>query len=226
MSETLVVYVIGSGAVGMALAACLAVEGKSSVAVRTRHADAQRGTVNVTIDSGLERITVPVETIGISQLKTLDGVVAVTAKSYANGKIATELKRKTASGPLVIMQNGVGVEKPFVEAGLPEIHRCILYLTSQGTAENEFAFHFIKSSPVGVVKGTETGLNNAVSALSTAKFPLHVETNIQREIWKKAVVNAVFNSICPVLEEDNGIFVRDPAVAELADGVVKECPVM
>lgn len=223
MSEALVVYVVGSGAVGMALAACLVQEGKRSVAVRTRQADAHRETLKVTLHNGPDRMTVPVETVGISQLTSLDGLVAVTAKSYANAKIATELKRKMTNGPLVIMQNGIGVEKPFVEAGLPEIYRCILYLTSQGTVANEFGFHFIKSSPVGIVKGTEAGLNNAVSALSSAKFPFHVEKNIQREIWKKAIVNAVFNSICPLLETDNGVFVRDPAVAELADGVVKEC---
>ena len=126
MSEATVVYVVGSGAVGMALAACLVGEGTRSVAVRTRQSDAHRETLKVTLHNGPDRMTVPVETVGISQLTTIDGLVAVTAKSYANGRIATDLKRKMTNGPLVIMQNGIGVEKPFVEAGLPEIYRCIL----------------------------------------------------------------------------------------------------
>jgi 2-dehydropantoate 2-reductase len=47
--------------------------------------------------------------------------------------------------------------------------------------------------------------------------------NIQREVWKKAIINAVFNSICPLLDVDNGVFVRDAAVAALAREIVNEC---
>jgi 2-dehydropantoate 2-reductase len=50
-----------------------------------------------------------------------------------------------------------------------------------------------------------------------------VETDIQREIWRKAIINAVFNSICPLLEVDNGVFVRDADVAGMAREVIREC---
>ena len=126
-------------------------------------------------------------------------------------------------GPLVVMQNGVGVERPFLETQLADVYRCVLYLTSQATAENEFGFHSIKSSPIGVVKGGEARLATTVAALCTNRLPFHQEDNIQREIWKKAIINAVFNSICPLLEVDNGVFAREQAVAELAKEVVTEC---
>ena len=179
--------------------------------------------VMVTLHYGADRIEVPVETVGLSQLTRLDGIVAVTAKSYANGSIALALKNKEIMGPLVVMQNGVGVEKPFLETHLADVYRCVLYLTSQGTAENEFGFHSIKSSPIGIVKGGEARLATTVAALSTNRLPFHREDNIQREIWKKAIINAVFNSICPLLDVDNGVFAREQAVAELAKEVVTEC---
>jgi 2-dehydropantoate 2-reductase len=59
--------------------------------------------------------------------------------------------------------------------------------------------------------------------LTTDGFPFHSEANIQREIWKKAIINSVFNSICPLLEVDNGVFVRDEETANLAQEVVREC---
>ena len=223
MSDPKVVYVLGSGAVGMALTACLVSDGRRAVAVRVRNNEAIEETVSVSLHYGADRIVVPVETVGLSKLTSLDGIVAVTAKSYANRAIALVLKNTAIRGPLVVMQNGVDVEKPFLEAQLPEIYRCVLYLTSQGTSDNEFEFHSIKSSPIGIVKGDEAGLDSTVMALTTNRLPFHPETNIQREIWKKAIINAVFNSICPLLDADNGIFVHDQAVAELAKDVVTEC---
>jgi 2-dehydropantoate 2-reductase len=62
--------------------------------------------------------------------------------------------------------------------------------------------------------------------VSTARLPFHAEREIQREIWKKAIINAIFNSICPLLETDNGVFARDQAVAQLASDVVAECLVL
>lgn len=223
MSDPKVAYVLGSGAVGMALTACLVSDGRRAVAVRVRNNEAIEETVSVSLHYGADRIVVPVETVGLSKLTSLDGIVAVTAKSYANRAIALALKNTAIRGPLVVMQNGVDVEKPFLEAQLPEIYRCVLYLTSQGTSDNEFEFHSIKSSPIGTVKGDEAGLDSTVMALTTNRLPFHPETNIQREIWKKAIINAVFNSICPLLDADNGIFVHDQAVAELAKDVVTEC---
>ena len=156
-------------------------------------------------------------------MRSLDGIVAVTAKSYANRSIALALKDKVITGPLVLMQNGVGVEEPFLEAKLSEVYRCVLYLTSQATSGNEFGFHSIKSSPMGIINGDQAGLDSVVLALTTKRLPFHAERNIHREVWKKAIINAVFNSICPLLEVDNGVFGRQQAVAELAKDVVVEC---
>jgi 2-dehydropantoate 2-reductase len=50
-----------------------------------------------------------------------------------------------------------------------------------------------------------------------------VETDIQPIIWKKAITNCVFNSICPLLEIDNGVFHRNEQVLAIAKRVVEEC---
>jgi 2-dehydropantoate 2-reductase len=217
------IYILGSGAIGFPLAAYLAQAGRSVIAVRTSREDVSKGTITVTVHDGVKRIRTPVETISLAKLNSLDGTIVIASKSYANKTIALALKDKAATGPVVIMQNGVGVEKPFLEAHFSPIYRCILYVTGQATSEYDFTFRPITSSPIGIVNGTEANLKKCVEALTTDGFPFHSEANIQREIWKKAIINSVFNSICPLLEVDNGVFVRDEATANLAREVVREC---
>jgi len=100
---------------------------------------------------------------------------------------------------------------------------CILYVTSQATSEYDFRFRPVSSSLIGIVNGDESGLKKCVEDLTTDGFPFRPEAKIQREIWKKVIINSVFNSICPLLEVENGIFVRDEETANLAREVVREC---
>ncbi|MFL6711789.1 MAG: ketopantoate reductase family protein, partial [Sulfurifustis sp.] len=103
------------------------------------------------------------------------------------------------------------------------IYRCILYVTSQTVSENDYTFSMITPSPIGVAHGDESSLEQCAALLTTPEFPFRLEANIQREAWKKTIINAVFNSICPLLEVDNGIFARDEETANLAREVVREC---
>ena len=217
------IYILGSGAVGFPLAAYLTNAGRNVVAVRTSRSDVPKSTINVTVQDGINRVTVPIETISLSNLTMLDGTVVITTKSYTNPAIADLLKERKATGPLVITQNGVGIERPFRDAGFAAVCRCVLYLTSQPTSEFEFSFHPITASPIGIIEGPEAELAKCVEQLNTEAFPFRAEANIQKEIWKKAIINSVFNSLCPLLDVDNNVFVRDEATAHLARQLVKEC---
>jgi 2-dehydropantoate 2-reductase len=217
------IYILGSGAIGFPLAACLTNAGRMAVAVRTSRTDVPKSTVTITMRNGEHQVRTPIETVSLSELPALHGTIVIAAKAYANEAIARQLKDKSATGPIVVLQNGVGVEKAFVDARFPSVYRCVLYITSQAISEYEFAVRPVTASPTGVIRGDESGLEECVENLNTEGFPFRPEANIQREIWKKAIANAVFNSICPLLEVDNGIFARNEAVADLAREVVSEC---
>jgi len=217
------IYILGSGAVGFPLAAYLTNAGRNVVAVRTSRNDVPKSMIDVTIQDASNRVIAPIETISLSNLARLDGTVVIATKSYTNQAIADLLKERKATGPLVIMQNGVGVERPFLEAGFAAVCRCVLYITSQPTSEFQFSFRPITASPIGIIEGLEAELVKCVAQLNTDAFPFRAEANIQKEIWKKAIINSVFNSLCPLLDVDNGVFVRDEATANLARQLVKEC---
>lgn len=217
------IYVLGSGAIGFPLVAYLAHAGRSVVAVRTGRQDIPQSTVTVTVHNETNPINTPVATVSLSQLTHLDGLIVITAKSFANEAIALALQEKAAACPIVILQNGIGVEKPFLNAHFPQLYRCVLYITSQTQSEYVFTVRPITASPIGIIQGDESGLQQVVTTLSTDGFPFRSEANIQKEVWKKAIINAVFNSICPLLEVDNGIFVRDEKARNLAYEIVREC---
>lgn len=217
------IYIVGSGVVGFPLAAYLTNAGRAVVALRTSRNDVAFGAVNVTVQNGADQIDTPVDTVSLTHLSNITGIIVITAKSHANAAIAAALKAKGATGPVVILQNGVGVEKPFLAAGFAPVYRCVLYVTSQATGENTFSFRPVTASPIGVIHGEPTELAQTVAALTTPGFPFRTEANIEREVWKKAITNVVFNSICPLLDIDNGIFARDGEVARIARTVVNEC---
>lgn len=217
------IYIVGSGVVGFPLAAYLTNTGRKVVAVRTSRNDVAFDAVTVIVQNGAKQISTQVDTVSLAQLSNIAGVIVVTAKSHANGAIAAELKAKGATGPVIILQNGVGVEKPFLAAGFAPVYRGVLYVTSQATRENTFSFRPVTTSPIGLIHGEQTDLAQIVATLTTPGFPFRVEAKIEREVWKKAIINAVFNSICPLLDIDNGIFARDGEVAGIARAVVNEC---
>ncbi len=157
----------------------------------------QQAAIPVGVHNGVNRTSVSVETVSLSNLAAIDGTIVVATKAYTNGLLAQTLRQMSAGGPIVIMQNGLNVEEPFLAESFASIYRCVLYATSQAKSEYEFTFSPIAASPVGVVRGDALGLEECVAALTTDDFPFQTEPHIQREVWKKTIINSVFNSICP-----------------------------
>jgi 2-dehydropantoate 2-reductase len=218
------IYILGAGAIGMALAVNLLRNGRSVAAVRTSNSNYAWETIQVSVECDQSlTIEAPLEMVSLSKLDRLGaGTIVITAKATANRFLASELRDKKSSGPIVIMQNGIGVESPFINAGFPDIYRCVLYATSQEQQQNFFRFRSVAASPIGTLIGDTQKLSHLVTQLSTPKFQFRVEERIKEEIWKKAIMNAVFNSVCPLLEVDNGIFCRDKMVAEIALEIIEE----
>jgi 2-dehydropantoate 2-reductase len=218
------IYILGAGAIGMALAVNLLRNGRSVAAVRTSNSNYSGEAVQVSVECDQSlTIEAPLEMVSLSKLDRLGaGTIVITAKATANRFLASELRDKKSSGPIIIMQNGIGVESPFIDAGFPDIYRCVLYATSQEQQENFFRFRSVAASPIGTVIGDTQKLSRLVTQLNTPKFQFRVEERIKEEIWKKAIMNAVFNSVCPLLEVDNGIFCRDKMVATIALEIIEE----
>lgn len=218
------IFIIGSGAIGKVLAVFLKLENKNVTLIRGSIDNGSSHTEEITLTlPNQKQRKAAIEVKTISHFKKLDGLIVLTNKSYGNENIARALKGKIDGSPLVILQNGLGVEKIFIQNGFPEVYRCVLFATSQITGKNKLNFKPVSISPIGIIKGTEKKLNWIAVQLDTENFQFKPEPNINKTIWKKAMVSSVFNTICPLLEVDNGIFYRDKEVLLIAKRIIAEC---
>jgi len=225
MKQEQSIYIIGAGAIGMALAVFLKQEGKNVVLIRGSIDDGSSVVkkINIELQDDHSGIEAEIMVSTLSRYSALDGIVVFTNKSYGNQQLAAAVKNKMGDSPVVILQNGLNVERPFIENGYTSIYRCVLFTSSQALSNNTVKFRPITTSQVGIIKGDMQGLQTIVALLDNRHFRFRAEENIQPVIWTKAIVNSVFNSICPLIEADNGIFTRDEKVLEWGKTVIDEC---
>nr|WP_281387986.1 ketopantoate reductase C-terminal domain-containing protein [Puniceicoccus vermicola] len=221
------VYILGGGAVGAPLAAFLTMSGREVVLVRMRSgvADSSQSTwVEVTM--GDESIRAKVPTVAFEDLRGVNGVIVVTCKTYANERVAEGLRRVYRAGPIVLAQNGLNVERAFQDQGFPNLGRAVLYLTSQSSEDRaglSYQFRSIADSLVGTLCGDAREIREAVKTLQTDRFPFSYCDALEGPVFKKAIVNVIFNSICPLLDVDNGIFARGRSLLPLVRSLIREC---
>lgn len=217
------IFIIGAGAIGKVLAVCLQVAGKEVVLLRGSVDHVPSHTEHIQV---LREQAPPLEAgimvSSISRHLPLDGLIILANKSYGNTGIAQLLEGHTGNSPLVVMQNGLDVEQPFTARGFPHIYRCVLLATSQAVGENRYRFKPVDASPVGVTSSPLPQTGNIVSQLDTEYFRFRAAGDIQPVTWKKAIINSVFNSICPLLDTDNGIFHRSGEALSIARRIVRE----
>jgi 2-dehydropantoate 2-reductase len=217
------IYIIGNGVIAKALAVALILNERKVTILRGSVDQQPDYTENIEVETenGLLQAEVRVSTL--SNYETLDGIILLTNKSFGNAALAEKLKSKSNDSPIVFLQNGLHVEKCFIELGFPYLYRCVLFTTSQSVTKTRVRLKPVAASPVGIIKGSSAALEDMVAEISTTLFSFRAEEDIQTVIWKKVISNCVFNSICPLLEIDNGVFYRDAATLQLAETVMKEC---
>lgn len=218
------IFIIGAGAVGKALAVFLKLEGKDVSIIRgsvdNQPNDRELIKVQMADDSILQA---EIEISSLSDHANFDGILVLANKSYGNEKLAESLLNRAKNNPIVLLQNGLGVEAPFMKLGFTKIYRAVLFTTCQLVSNNLVKFKPVAISQIGILKGKIVELQFVVNQINNTIFKFAVNENIQPIIWKKAIANCVFNSICPLLENDNGVFLRNDNVLELAKKVISEC---
>ncbi len=218
------IYIIGAGAVGKTLAVFLKRAGKKVVIIRGSVNDRMSYSEPLRIVCKNDAIIeADVEITTFSNFNVLNGIIVLANKSYGNEQLAIELQSKAGSSPIVLLQNGLGVERPFMNSNFNGVYRGVLFFSSQLLDQTTVSFKPAASCPIGIEKGDLETLNFIVEQLTTPSFEFKSEVNIQPIIWKKAIANSVFNSICPLLEIDNGIFHRNEKALAIAQRVISEC---
>ena len=216
------IYIIGAGAVGRALAVFLQNEKRKVILVRGSSNEASPTTESIKVvhANGLE-LEASIDITSFDHVARLDGIVLVAVKAFANLELAQKLQSKSGRFSIVLLQNGLNVERAF--QSFDRLYRCVLFSSSQVREDGVLSFKPAADSPIGIVRGTEMELASITTAISTDNFSFKTDSDIQKVAWEKTIINCAFNSICPLLEQDNGIFQRDQKARALALKVLDEC---
>lgn len=216
------IYIVGSGAIGKALAVFLQLENKNVVLVRGSVDNVPDEEILITVTNrDNQKFQQKITTTTFSNIIDIHGIVLITAKAFANVELAKKLKAKKGNFPIVLLQNGLNIETPFEPFGY--VYRCVLFSTSQVTSDNNVSFKMVADSPIGNIQGKNLNPDAIVNQINTPRFGFKSETNILKVVWDKVIINCVFNSICPLLEVDNGIFHRNHEATRQARTIIGEC---
>ena len=216
------IYIIGAGAIGKALSVFLQLESKKVVLVRGSVDKIPDEEILITVtNQDNQKFQQEITTTTFSNLTSINGIVLVAAKAFANAELAQKLKDKKGNFSIVLLQNGLNIETLF--ATFDKVYRCVLFSTSQLTSNTTVSFKMVTDSPVGNIQGKNSNLDAIVNQINTPYFRFKSEPNILKYVWDKVIINCAFNSICPLLEVDNGIFHRNPEATNLARTIIGEC---
>jgi 2-dehydropantoate 2-reductase len=220
MHET--INIIGAGAIGSVLAVSLRLHGKKVVLYKCRSSQKldEKRTINVIIND--KTLSSDINVKSLEHFIPSEGILVFTNKSFVNSSLAKLLSSKKHLTS-VILQNGLDVERAFVEEGFTDLYRAVLFATSQEIAENTYKFKLVTHSPIGAYFAHNLNTHLLVESLDTPLFCFRTESDIEHFVWKKTIINAVFNSVCPSLEIDNGVFYRSDEALELAKVIINEC---
>jgi 2-dehydropantoate 2-reductase len=218
------IYIIGAGAIGKALAVFLKLEGRNVVLLRASIDDEVHyyESIEIEMPDG-SRLSASVEVSSLSNFDQLYGLVILTNKTYGNERLSKLLTSKIVNAPIVLLQNGLGVEEAFIGAGFNNIFRSVLFVSCQLLSDNLIRYKPADVSPVGLIKGNHEDLMLIIKQVSNPFFLFKASDDIQTVIWTKAMINCVFNSVCPLLETDNGIFFRNEQALAIAKEIIGEC---
>ena len=192
------IYIVGSGAIGKALAVFLQHENKNVILIRGSVDNKVDEEILITVtNQDNQKFQQKIKTTTLNNLTEINGIVLITAKAFANAELAQKLKTKKGEFSIILLQNGLNIEKPFND--FDNVYRCVLFSTSQIINDNTVSFKMVTDSPVGNMGETNSDLDTIIHQISTPYFGFRSEPDILKVVWEKVIINCAFNSICPLL---------------------------
>lgn len=215
------VVVFGAGAVGSLLGALIHRAGHDVTLVVRPSAVAGLHRDGLTLE-GPHGGTYAIDAVGALPRDTVADAVLVTVKApdleAAAGTIARHLP---APPPILLIQNGLGIEAAFrdgwrrtgVAYPQPLVVRAISTLPATRLDTGrilEAGRGEVLLGPVPPTGPDRTASERWQGLLASAEIPFRIVADLDREIWRKVILNAAINPVTADHGIPNGALARDP----------------
>ncbi|MEF8880163.1 MAG: ketopantoate reductase family protein, partial [Candidatus Thermoplasmatota archaeon] len=219
------IVVFGAGAIGSLFGAFLSKENNVILVGRPDHVEAVNQ--NGLKVKGKTSFNVEIEAVtSIDQIDFTPDVVLLTVKSYDTEEASSEITKLLKNNDAVVLS---------LQNGLDNIEKIQKYVENDRILAGVTTYGSFFSSP-GVVEHTGTGdtllgeLNNEsskrlkkiVKTFNKSGIKTFSSENIQRDIWKKAIVNACINPITGFFECRNGYLLENLVLKNIVKKICEE----
>ncbi|RLF39365.1 MAG: 2-dehydropantoate 2-reductase [Thermoplasmata archaeon] len=152
-------------------------------------------------------------------------MVLLTTKAYDTERAAREILATFGKMPVLSLQNGIGNEEVLADVfGREQVMGGV---TSHGATfvENGRIYHAgTGETLIGMLDGRIPDmLKKTADAFNRCGIPTTITSHIQREIWKKTMVNAAINGLTSILRCRNGFLLENEHASHLLERVCSEC---
>lgn len=168
--------------------------------------------------------------IEAQDLATLDitfDLILVATKVLGQKELIQHLIRYPfiQNTPIILMQNGYGIERDWLEVGLPlTLWRALSFVCVSQVNTNLIVhqdYGRVVIGPVGTIN--DEGLQQVVTTLQESGLDIRISNNIQEDVWKKQCWNVAFNGLS-VTEgfKTTKALLEDPVSFERVKALMKE----
>ncbi|WP_018132733.1 ketopantoate reductase family protein [Effusibacillus pohliae] len=223
-AEPIRIGVLGAGAVGKLTAAALVSSGMSVrlLVRRQEQAASLRQNGLVLVNSDGKRLRFPVAVSADPVAEAVD-LVMVTVKSIDTEQAARQVAAMPGTPCVLSLQNGLGNGETLAALLGPE--RVLLGVSTYGaTAQSDYEVAARGSGElvVGGYLGCHPLADKLAAIFSKAGWNVRVSSDMQREVWKKALVNIGINPVTAIHRVPNGAILERPDLRQIAVAAVWE----
>ncbi|MDD3493308.1 MAG: 2-dehydropantoate 2-reductase [Candidatus Thermoplasmatota archaeon] len=218
------VIVYGAGALGSFFGGLLSTQHQVTLVGRPAHVQAvKREGLRISGETSLVAHPAAVTSLSEAPDAVHSDLVLLTVKAFHTRQAVEDVAAHT-SAPLLSLQNGLGNEEAIAEGA------------GEGRALGGVTTHGVLFVEPGHVRHTGSGdtivgeLDGSLSprvrriadGFSAAGIPTLVSSDIRRDLWRKALVNAAINPLSAVLRCKNGYLLENPHARRVMEDVCEE----
>ena len=221
---TMNIVIIGAGAIGSLFGALLSKKNnvlligrKKHVATIKKNGLVLRGKTNLTAKISAEDT--------IDKITSPPDFLILTVKSYDTETAIKDARKIIGSDTIVLsLQNGLdnvdkilgAIDKRNVLAGITT-HGA--FFSKPGIIEHTGSGETI----LGELHGRKTKrIKNITSLFNETGIETKISTNINKEIWVKAIVNSSINPLTSIFQCKNGYLLKNPLLEDIVDKICAE----
>lgn len=225
--------IIGTGAVGCAIAISCASQGMYTAVL------ARRQTADYIRENGLKRtgifgdIEIAPENLTVyeeySEISIAYDYVIVAAKTMANEEVAATLSENknilADDGKIIIFQNGWGNEEAYLK-----------YFSKQQIYHARIITGFARTAPgttkvtvhtAPILLGSLYGMDNScmedlAKAINDSGIPSEVSSEIEKALWAKMLFNTTLNPLGAILNMTYGELSESESLCKIMNGLIEE----